>query len=65
MSTLIPAPLDTIRVAYEELGHHVTTTLQIQRGDTARLAATQQECLLLLEFVDQVCAEHIIFPAFY
>ncbi|PPQ99689.1 hypothetical protein CVT26_009115 [Gymnopilus dilepis] len=43
----VPIPLDTIRLAFKELGRRVTTDLHIQVGDAARLDERKRECLNL------------------
>ena len=49
----IPVPLETIRRAFRELGHMVTTDILTQMGDAARLNERKRECGNLLQLVRQ------------
>lgn len=53
----IPMPVETIRLAFEELKRAVTVDLNTQRGDAARLDERKRHCLRLLHLLNQVrCA---------
>ena len=43
-----------IRVAYQELGNEVSTALQTQIGDAARLEAIKRRCLQFMRDIQQV-----------
>jgi hypothetical protein len=48
-------PLTNLRRAYEELERHVQRSLNTQVGDNERLARVQDEVLLYIQAVEQVC----------
>jgi hypothetical protein len=59
----VPAPLQTIRAAYAELGRRVTVALRTQIGDHARLGEERRHCLRLSALVTQassVVPSHIL-----
>jgi len=47
-------PMQTIRLAYEELCLRVNTALRTQIGDAARLKAHRDDCLYLMAHVHTV-----------
>ncbi|KAG9221975.1 hypothetical protein CCMSSC00406_0009183 [Pleurotus cornucopiae] len=49
----IPMPVETIRLAFEELKRAVTVDLNTQRGDAARLDERKRHCLRLLHLLNQ------------
>lgn len=60
---LVPAPLQTIRAAYAELGRRVTIAIRTQIGDHARLGEEQRHCLRLSALLTQasrVVPRHIL-----
>lgn len=57
----IPLPLETIRQAYNELGHHIHIVLRTQLSDGARLNAAKRKCLRFLGVVEQVCQIYIFY----
>jgi hypothetical protein len=48
-------PLTNLRQAYEELERRVQRSLNTQVGDNERLAEVQEEVLLYIQAVEQVC----------
>jgi len=48
-------PLINLRQAYDELERHVQRALNTQVGDNQRLAEVQNEVLLYIQAVEQVC----------
>jgi len=55
-------PLDTIRIAYRRLGDQVNVALRTQIGDASRLGASRDDCLRLLQVIQQVCLLIILPP---
>ena len=52
--TLIPLPLETIRIAFVQLGDRVNAALHTQIGDRLRLQEQHGGVLRLLEAIQQV-----------